>query len=499
MAVSRWAVLAVLAMTVAAGVALANPGDTNERTTVVASKCGVCHAPDAIPFKVSAQLILPDGLGANVGQPFDLTGTLQNAWRQEYEMVHAEVTLDISKAPALQFSSSIPPERIGPNATAITLDPATPQATKGTSILYTIKGGASSVTFTVTPSDPPNANTGPVLTMTVQKVGDDEVKRFPAAGPGQPITQTFEGADAAAYAGGGVMVGAETQMVSSGTPPRVLTSTTVNLEIQADAAYNLVGLTQLTVPVSHTLLGGASTLVSWPLQVQKDPGAGEVVTILLNSTGYYDHNHSPSDSVDWWNYTEPGKDAAVTPMTMEVLKVGDKVVLKPQTIELVQPEVLNGPTIKTISEAVGYASAMLLISSIWSGGMFGKASRRSLNVVFGSAKRRVAFHNFLSYGIILAAGVHIVLFILETFYHWTVGLIWGGAAMVAMLGLGVTGALQVPMIRKWSYGAWRWSHYGFTIAVLLFTVAHGLLDGAHFEDVQKYVHWSNPLGPTNGS
>jgi hypothetical protein len=62
-----------------------------------------------------------------------------------------------------------------------------------------------------------------------------------------------------------------------------------------------------------------------------------------------------------------------------------------------------------------------------------------------------------------------------------------------MLGLGVTGALQVPMIRRWSFAAWRWSHYGLAVATIVFTLAHMGLDGAHFSAVQDWLGWDDPL------
>jgi hypothetical protein len=142
-----------------------------------------------------------------------------------------------------------------------------------------------------------------------------------------------------------------------------------------------------------------------------------------------------------------------------------------------------------LSEAVGYASSFLLISSIASGGMFGKASRRGLNRLFQSAKRRVAFHNVLSYWLTLLAAAHAVLFLFQDVYAWTQGILFGGLAIAAMLGLGVTGALQVPMIRRWDYATWRWTHYGLTVATLLFTLIHFLLEGANFVAVQNALHW----------
>lgn len=64
-----------------------------------------------------------------------------------------------------------------------------------------------------------------------------------------------------------------------------------------------------------------------------------------------------------------------------------------------------------------------------------------------------------------------------------------------MFGLGLTGAFQVGMIRRWNYAAWRWSHYGLAVGAILFTLVHMALDGVHFDFIQETIDWTDPLDP----
>ena len=434
-----------------------------------------------------------------MGKSFDLSLTVQKAWNKGgpnggYQVKAGEVDIDLRGAPSLQFDPNVEDYRADATG-SITLNPAAPTTPQGNVTPILIPAGVSSITFRVTPSN--QGPDGPDLTLIVGPAGQGVSIRQPSGGRGQGIELVLVSENATPYIGTLVDVGAETQMVdNSVVPPVILTATSVAFSIEVVASFDLQNVRTFQGTFPKVLSGpGASFLLPVPLIATAEPQAGEQVRITVNTTGYGDHPGVPGTggTIDWGNFTDPAKDGAVTPLVIDVTMKDGKVMLTPQETVIVRPSVQNGATMVTISEVIGYAAAFLLISSIASGGMLGKASRRSLNTLFGSAKRRVAFHNFLSYGIILASLVHMVLFLIEAFYEWTLGLIWGGLATLAMLGLGVTGALQVPMIRRWSYGVWRWNHYGMTVAVIVFTLVHMLLDGVHFGDVQGFLGWKDPL------
>jgi hypothetical protein len=222
------------------------------------------------------------------------------------------------------------------------------------------------------------------------------------------------------------------------------------------------------------------------------PAPGETVGLELLGHAHYDHQQKDRSDKDDADFSKP--------YGVPILVSGDgsQVTLSATAVAGPAPAVHNGATMATVAEAVGYATAFLFLSSTAAGGMFGKASRRWMNSLFGTARRRVAFHNFLSYGLLLAAAVHTALFLVEAAYAWTVGLLWGGLAVLCLLGLGVTGALQVPIIRRWSYATWRGWHYGLAVAALALSAAHMGLDGQHFADLQRLLHWRDPLGQALG-
>ncbi len=217
------------------------------------------------------------------------------------------------------------------------------------------------------------------------------------------------------------------------------------------------------------------------------PEGPGTISITVVAREFYDHEPNVSQW-DQWLFTK----------TIEVIAVPipeENAVRIQGTGVIAAPELVEGIAWDRIGEVIGYVSGFLIVASIYTGGMFGKATRRQLNSVFGTAKRRVAFHNFLSYGILLTAVVHTVMFIwVETAFDWTKGIIWGGIAILAMIGLGVTGAMQVPMIRRWNYATWRWSHFYLAIATMLFTVVHIFLDGQNFADFQGTIGYTDPFG-----
>jgi hypothetical protein len=271
----------------------------------------------------------------------------------------------------------------------------------------------------------------------------------------------------------------------SGSPSNLVSD--IKFTVTFDKYYNVTGENVQFLSRTVSLDAGQSTAFGWILLAQSPPGAGEYVTVNMNTTTLYLHD---ADSYPDYSFTYRNFRFGLTEEGGQVKFEGSPQAGAPQNLAL-------GVSVTTISEAIGYVSAFLLLASVYTGGMFGKATRRQQNKWFGSAKRRVAFHNFLSYGIVLAAVIHTILFISpwENSFHWTNGLIWGGIGILALLALGVTGAIQVPMIRKWNYSLWRWTHFGLAIAAVVFTVVHMFLDGSNLAPLQDVVQWTDPFDP----
>lgn len=486
--------IALLVLVAATGAVTAKMNEITEAgyVDVKDSPCWSCHVSWAPPLREMAALTPPTGVTADVGGEFDYTVRVQNGWIAEN--IRLEPSIDISQAPSLTFADAPQPELA--NLTEGIIEPDdVPTGTQRGHVVVSVDAGTSDLSITLRP-DNTDPVFGPDLTMRIYP-GKDSTNGLPETtvdenGPGQEEAFTLKGAAAIQeYGYGPWTIEAQTTPVTAQPNPNAATG--VPFKVITDKYYNATGGIQfksLDLGIDNGLEEGQGSVFTWRLRVVDTPQEGEVLTARLNLTSYYRHADQSYEDVA---YTHHRFDA---PVVADGGGVGFET--DTSTIAVGGPDV--GVSLARISEVIGYISGFLVLASIYTGGMFGKKSRRQLNKVFYSAKRRVAFHNFLSYGILAAALVHTFIFLwhwpnIEGNYHWSQGLIWGGVAILAMIGLGLTGALQVPMIRKWNYGVWRWSHFGLTIAVIVFTVVHILLDGGNFGEVQDQVGWTNPLDP----
>ncbi len=438
------------------------------------AQCYSCHwnwSPTAM--KTMYRIIPIPGVEAAVGEEFEYTVQVQNAWIAD--MIHWEPNLDVANAPSLSFTGGEEPTNLLLDGV---LERETPTQPYAEEITFDVLGNTTDLVVVVTPSQ--TGGLSPDISLTLVTGDGTRLEPIDRSGPGG--AEQFELHDAAEIAGLGL--GTWTAIVQGGDTAVLAPQVT----LRADAWYNISATTKQFL-VSDTDVGpGLSILFTWNLRADTVPGPEEAIRVTVNGTAYYDHV-GPEE--DYGNFTKH-VDIPVSDSGGNVL-LGTGVAVDPTAL------VTGGVSMARVSEAVGYATTFLLIASVWTGGMFGKASRRNLNHVFGSARRRVAFHNFVSYGLTAAALVHLVLFIIETNYEWTLGIIWGGIAFLAMAGLGVTGALQVPIIRRWNYPTWRWTHLGLAIASLAFTVIHLLLDGANFGFVQEAIGYSDPFPDKSGA
>ncbi len=474
-------------------------GPVGERDTT----CWPCHVGWSPPLKTFFNILPPPEAGAAVGQPFDYVVQLQGAWTPPGDgpyITYYEPTLDLSAAPSLGFFSDAPPFHQDLSGSVPAADPANPTAPQSAFVVTNVPLGSTELTVALDPDDP-SALSGGDFVLNVYP-GMSAPSGAPAltvdsAGRGGSEVLQLQGADAFLGLGyGNWTLEAVVKPVTPGTDPGSLLGLPPvqarTFTVKVDAATKDTGERAQAQPIRETVPKGGGALLRFHLRASGPPAEGEVIRLVVNTTEYYKHNDAGTD-----NYANVTKAySADVPVAFEDPRVVLRTALDPSTT-VAGGTVQNGATLDTMSEGIGYGTAFLLVSSIWTGGMFGKASRRQLNGVFGTAKRRVAFHNFLSYGLMLFAAVHTVLFILEVTYYWTLGLIWGGLALLSMLLLGVTGAFQVQMIRRWNYGFWRWSHYGLAVAAIVFTLVHMGLDGVHFGFVQERLGWDDPLDPRN--
>lgn len=449
--------------------------------------CFSCHQHE-MPLRTMYVIQPPPELEVAPGEQFEYQVKVNHVWTTKLDLRAFTAVLDLSDAPGLSFVSEDIPPVLGTQEGTIELVPAALDQPQRTNMRVEVAPGATDLVLIVQPRDTTVA--GPDLSLLVKPSAGDNI-RVNKAGAGEAEVFALHGASEVAAAGfGNWTIEVSYRPIDPNAVPPVSpgTRTAVSFTLDHGIWFNTTGATQQFVFKEGPITGGQAMLLSWNLQASSEAVTSEqTVRARVNLTAHYDH--TDAGNPDYGNYTKGAR------VLLSALGTGQGLVLQDPdaqgTILIVSPD--SGVTMARVSEAVGYATAFLLMGSVWSGGMFGKASRRQLNSIFGSAKRRVAFHNFVSYALTAAAIAHLVLFIIEVRYHWSLGLIWGGVGLLAMLGLGVTGAIQIPLIRNWGYPAWRWTHLGLAIASLAFTVLHMLLDGANFVEVAQSVGWEDPL------
>lgn len=470
-----------------------------EPTDLKSSECWTCHADstNGPPIPQGGMYVihgLPD-VTIPVGEKALFEVAVENVWTAELREITG--ALDLTNSPGLEFASEKEP--ISDVRTGVVEgEPGTdPQFSEER---FTVPPGATDLVIRVE-RDPQSSQVTDLDDFRLQLWAPgkplDSAPSYPTinnGGAGDPETFELHGLDEIAEAGTGEWVARIVVAPPSETNPDPAAYLDHPYQFSLDIDFKGTGVPIQFVDLGDTTLlsaaerPGQRVYLGWQIlavTIPNDPVTIPVDVILI---GHYDHapNHS---SYDDWRYIQT--------INVEVIPdaSNNAVVLR----SVAPDEVVGGSDFSwgILSEIVGYVSAVLILASIYTGGMFGKASRRQLNAVFGTAKRRVAFHNFLSYIILLAAVVHTIIFLVEPAFHWTLGLLWGSIAILGMIGLGLTGALQVPMIRKWNYAVWRWSHFYLSIGTIVFTIVHILLDGVHFADLQEALGWQNFLDPSN--
>lgn len=479
------------------------------------AECWFCHRPGAYdPDMDPFVAVLPNANSFAAGDAFTLETSIASVWpsdQGDYLLQDFRVTMDISNAPSLTFVSDQEPVdetfsnlAIPIDPTAVFADPNVPaqdpsyltREHSGFHVLQ-VPAGATDVVITLIPSE--TGATAPDMRLKIHPGTTDPTGEAVAIvdANGRGGAERFQAntpAELGAYGTGNWTIEASTTPLDADEPGPPLVGP-AGFSVRMQAWFNASANVQQVLTSDDAIAPQQQTLLTWNLAARDAPSEGESLLFTVNLTAYYLHDGGNNDQ-NWGDMTYTQTIPLLPAEEPDAYRIGAQD--GPIIVELAP----TGVSLAAISEVVGYISAFLLVASVWTGGMFGKSSRRQLNSIFGSARRRVAFHNFLSYGIIAFALVHMILFIWDLpgplsgdGYHWLVGVLLGGPAVLAMLLLGVTGAIQVPMIRKWNYSVWRWSHFWLAIAAIAFTIVHMLLDGANFAFIKDAIGYNDPLVP----
>lgn len=492
-----------------------------EPTGVKDSECFECHQTggegsgpvlqEVFRIFMSSDVFTDGSVTLERGSSLDLTFDIRNWWTAELRGFSGHI--DLTDAPAFSFEPAKDPVGGGREGSLPEYEPieyfqSTPRTAQ---VQVDIPAGGTELNLALTPEE----GTGADLLLRVWAPGANPERDPPLfeqddAGPGEAETITIQ--EDPVQGGPYIIEAEETPDPASygiGAFDPVGFNVDWTLSFDFEAGDPIRSGATLVVLDGQDKTEAQSTPISWPVNVVEDITTEQRLRVYMETAAYYAHAPQFRAVDEWlyWNHVEyyitPDEAGnihidRVTPDGDRVTEyiIGDEVLaVGPSDEEPDLTEELE-VTMDVAAEVVGYAAAFLLIISLLSGGAFGNWSRHLQQwVIYRRAKKRVAFHNVVSYGLILAATVHMVLFLVEPRYPWTIGFFLGGVSILGMFGSGITGAYQRVMVRGMGHEAWRWLHYLSFVLAFAGAAAHILLDGIHFQEFQAAIGWEDPVAP----
>ncbi len=483
----RRLLVVVLLLATAAAQTVQETPPPERGTGLEESNCFQCHEEGGGRFgpslaqMFSLDLQAPQNVSLN--EPVRVQATVENQWLAE--LMDLQLTFDVRGAPSLSLEPRPEPILDRRDWTTLPAQEVTEyDEERQGEVRFVLPANATEarVVFRA------NTTQGPEAPSPSLRLRDPTGSRFdlPTPGPGEPVRLRWQGD----HVPGEHRIEITMPSVFSGLPElNESRMAPQSFHVVADAWFNVTSDERIVVRTTPDTLDGLQpgTDQTWTTSftvflVEPMPSP---IDVTANLTAFFEHPRNAAEYDEWPftaatrimigpNAPPPNATAGATP--------------KPERADLAPA-----------AEAVGYWTAFLVLSSVTTGGILGRRSRRTLNRWFGSARRRVAFHSVTSYAILLGATIHAILFLVEAVYHWSIGLLWGGLATLALYSLGISGALQVLIVRRWSHRAWlRW-HLASAWIVLLATTAHLLLDGVHFAPVAEALDWRDPLAEALGA
>lgn len=245
---------------------------------------------------------------------------------------------------------------------------------------------------------------------------------------------------------------------------------TATYKVAATVYYNLSRSSELILKGPELLKPGESYTFTFTINA-KDAEAMQALRYGARATAHHEHTDKAigdDGDYDKWNtFSFP---------------LGSKLEYGTSSGPVVKIDTL-GPVFRRWGQVLGFAGSFLILPSLLLGGTFGKGTVDGLNKAFGSPRRRVLFHNSMSFWLLGISVLHMFIFFYESFWSWSHGLVWGGLALACMIGLGVTGATQRAFVAKWGFTRWRFVHFSMGVLVVVFVLVHLLADGSHLAPI----------------
>lgn len=406
------------------------------------------------------------------GEPWEFELTIRNPWLHEVQDLRAYV--NITDAPGLGFPGERDPEpfehagsaQASPSAhTVVQRMPIAVEA-NATEIVVVVSGEASAARTT-----PLGDLVGNDFDLRVESPAGEVVRTGPDPATGNDVEDlqrsptTYEE----------IHIGSD-DLVTHGTGEWTAVvsyrgASQAAYALEATVYYNLSRATQVVLPGPAKLGPGEEHVFTFNLNV-RDEAALQALRYGGISTAFHKHTDS--------NIGDHGLHNKWNTFTFET---GSQLVIGSIVVDRGEIDLLS-PILRKWGQVLGFASSFLIIPSLVFGGTFGRSTVLKLNDWMGGARRRVLFHNSMSFWLLGLALLHMFLFLYEAFWGWSHGLVWGGLSLACMIGLGITGATQRSFVAKWGFARWRFVHFGMGILVFVFVLIHMVADGSHLAGVR---------------
>ncbi len=234
---------------------------------------------------------------------------------------------------------------------------------------------------------------------------------------------------------------------------------------------------------------GERTVVVIPLRISEQTDEPQLLDFDIRATARWEHQAEDDAPLDDGIYHRF--------LTMQV--IGGDELIEARQLEAPSPVGATINLYNMLTRLLGFIGLFLIVAAMFTGGVFGKKSRRWMNRFTGGAKKRVLWHSSMGFLIVLVATVHFSLALIETRHDISRGLFWGGLAWGLLISLGFTGYYQVRMIKKWNYRVWRHVHLWSAVAVVLFVLVHLIVEGTDLSAVRDLIPGTDRLLWPRGS
>jgi hypothetical protein len=426
--------------------------------------CLDCHEAEGMEYAVLRNTPFQE---VPVGETQDLEVVVANPWL--HEISSALVTVNLTDAEGLSFET---PDDIARNeSTTVELD-------QPTNITFPVQTGATAVvTRMEQPRDPSGAGANDVDARLALPDGTSFSGPDDGANTGDP-NEGVPGEPQPTEPVEQIVVDDPNALASTGNWTFTLErdSGTPDDEVQTSIRVFYNATRVLSDRIQETIGEGSSDAAAFPVQGTAE---GEVtVSYTVTLTAYYDHPDG-IQSQDEGNETLEGE------TTFEVgdsLELGDAGPAVPET-----PSINWQLNARAWGEVTGFIGLFMVPLSLVLGGAFGRRNVLWVNEMVGSARLRVLWHNALSFLLLGFTIVHLILFLYEGAFSWSVGMVWGGTSTLALIGLGITGGFQRRFARGLGYSTWRLLHIGMAVAFIATLLVHVTVDGVHFDWLRSWL------------